>query len=42
MSRLTIRGGGRGCHKFVRIWRGDDLKIAPSGDLFDQPPGEIS
>ena len=34
-------GGGRGCHKFVPILVGDGTKIAPPGDLFDQPPGEM-
>ena len=37
-SRSTI-GGGRGCHKLVPGLGGDGTKIAPSGDLFDQPPG---
>ena len=35
-------GGGRGCHKFVPVLGGDGMKIAPSGDIFDQPPGEMS
>ena len=35
-------GGGGGCHKFVPFLGGDGTKIAPLGDLFDQPPGEIS
>ena len=34
--------GGRGCHKFVPVLGGDGTKIAPPGDLFDQPPGEMS
>ena len=35
-------GGGRGCHKFVPVSGGDGTKIAPPGDLFDQPPGKMS
>ena len=34
--------GGRGCHKFVPVLAGDKSKIAPRGDLCDQPPGCIS
>ena len=34
--------GGRGFHNFVPIFGGDGTKIAPPGDLFDQPPGEMS
>ena len=34
--------GGRGCHKFVLVLGGDGTKIAPTGDLFDQPPREMS
>ena len=41
-SRSTIGGGGRGCHKFVPALRGNGAKKAPPGDLFDQPPGEMS
>ena len=33
---------GRGCHKFVPVSGGDGTKITPTGDLFDQPPGEMS
>ena len=33
---------GRGCHKFVPVLGGDDTKIAPPVDLFDQPPGVMS
>ena len=35
-------GGGRGCHKFVPVLGGDVTRIAPPGDLLDQPPGEMS
>ena len=30
-------GGGRGCHIFVPVLGGDGTKIAPPGDLFNQP-----
>ena len=35
-------GGGQGCHNFVPVSGGDGTKIAPPGDLFDQPPGKMS
>ena len=35
---ITIRGG-RGCNNFVPVLGGDCTKIAPTGDIFDQPPG---
>ena len=41
MSRPTI-GEGRGCHKIVPVLGGDGTKIVPSGDLFDQPPGNMN
>ena len=34
--------GGRGCRKFVPVSKEDGTKIAPPGDIFDQPPGEMS
>ena len=34
--------GGRGCRKYVPFWGGDGTKIAPPGDIFDQPPGEMT
>ena len=40
LTRSTI-GGGRGCNKFVPVLGGNGKKIAPTGDIFDQPPGEI-
>ena len=41
-SRSTI-GGRRGCNKFVPVLGGDDTRIAPTGDLFDQQsPREMS
>ena len=33
---------GRGCNKFVPVLRGNGTKIAPTGDICDQPPGEMS
>ena len=33
--------GGRGCRKFVPVLGRDGTKIAPPGDIFDQPPGEM-
>ena len=38
---FNIWGGGRGCNKFFPVLGGDGTKIAPPGDLFDQPPGEM-
>ena len=40
-TRSTI-GGWRGCNKFVSVLGGDGTKIAPTGDIFDQPPGGMS
>ena len=34
--------GGRECRKFVPVLRGGGIKIAPPGDIFDQPLGEMS
>ena len=34
--------GGRGCRKFVPVLREDGAQVAPPGDIFDQPPGEMS
>ena len=33
---------GRGCHKCVPVLGGDGTKISPTGDIFDQSPGEMS
>ena len=33
--------GGRGCNIFVPVLRGNGTKIAPTGDRFDQPPGQM-
>ena len=40
-SRSTI-GGGAGMSNFNPVLGGDSTKVAPPGDLFDQPPGEMS
>ena len=40
-TRSTIEGG-RACNKFDLVLGGDGPKIAPTGDIFDQPPGEMS
>ena len=32
----------RGCRKFVPVLGRDGTKMAPSGDIFDQPLGEMS
>ena len=34
-------GAGRDCNIFVPVLRGNDTKIAPIGDIFDQPPGQM-
>ena len=34
--------GGRECNKFVPVLGGDGTKIAPTGDISDQPPGGMS
>ena len=34
-------GGGRGCNIFVTVLGGNGTKIAPTGDIFDQPPGQM-
>ena len=40
-TRSTIEGG-RGCNNFAPVLRGNGTKIAPTGDIFDQPPGGMS
>ena len=34
-------GGGRGCNIFVPVLGGNGTKTAPTGDIFDQPPGQM-
>ena len=41
LTRSTIEGG-RGCNKFVPALGGDGTKRSSTGDIFDQPPGEMS
>ena len=41
MTRSTIEGG-RVCNKFVPVSRGNGTKLAPTGYIFDQPPGGMS
>ena len=40
-TRSTIGGGGRGCNKFDPVLGGNGMKIASTGDIFDQPPGQM-
>ena len=41
LTRSTIGGGGWGCNNFVTVLGGNDTKIAPTGDIFDQPLGQM-
>ena len=41
MTHSTIEGG-EGCNKFVPVLVGDGTKRSPTGDIIDQPPGEMS
>ena len=34
-------GAGRGCNIFVPVLGGNGTKIAPTEDIFDQPPGQM-
>ena len=34
-------GAGRGCDKFVPVLGGNGPKIGPTGDIFDQPLGQM-
>ena len=40
-THSTIEGGG-GCNHFFPALRGNDTKMAPTGDIFDPPPGGMS
>ena len=40
LTRSTIEGG-RGCNDFVPVLGGNGTKIAPTGDIFDQTPGQM-
>ena len=33
--------GARGCNNFVPVLGGNGTKIAPTGDIFDQTPGQM-
>ena len=33
--------GGRGCNEFVPVLVGNGTKIVPTGDIFDQLPGQM-
>ena len=33
--------GGRGCNTFVPVVEGNRTKIDPTGDIFDQSPGQM-
>ena len=37
----TIGGEGRGCNIFVLVLGGNGTKIAPTGDILDQPLGQM-
>ena len=39
-TRSTV-GGGRGCNKFVPVLGGNGTKTGPTGDIFDQLPGQM-
>ena len=34
-------GGGGGCNIFVPVLGENGSKVSPTGDIFDQPPGQI-
>ena len=36
-----LGGRGRGCNKFVPVLGGNGTKIAPTGNIFDQSPGQM-
>ena len=42
LASRSMTGGGWGCHKFAPVLGGDGTKIVRPGDIFDQPPGEMS
>ena len=42
LSNESFNEGGGGCHIFFPVLGGDDTKIAPPGDMFDQPSGKMS
>ena len=38
---MNYWGGGGGCNDFVPVLGGNGAKIAPTGDIFDQPSGQM-
>ena len=34
-----LGGGGRGCNNSIPVLGGNGMKITPTEDIFDQPPG---
>ena len=41
LASSTFGGAGRGCNIFVLVLGGNGTIIAPTGDIFDQPPGQM-
>ena len=43
-TRSTIGGGGGGggCNNFVPVLGGSGTKVTPTGEIFDQFPGQMS
>ena len=41
LTSSTIGGGGGGCNIFVPVSGGNGTKISSTGDIFDQPPGQM-
>ena len=40
-SVQRLGGGGGGCNNFVPVLRRNGTKIAPTGDMFDEVPGQM-
>ena len=40
-TRPVQRLGGGGCNIFVPVLGGNGTKLAPTGDMFDQLPGQM-
>ena len=41
LDKFNDWGEGRECNIFVPVLRGDGTKIVPTGNRFDQPPGQM-
>ena len=41
LTTSSTIGEGRECNKFVPVLVGNGTKISPTGDIFDQPPGQM-